>query len=151
MVRRSCSGGNKRVLFTMSCWNLVIPLRAIGIGYNWFVWAVHWREKRLEYEQRHDKVILLHDNAHIDKVVKKYLENAQMGCFTTPAIFSGYCSFWLLVWFRRMQQVIGSLLSEIENWLQNWMTSKDESFFRGWNSIIAWEMGKSSRQRWIIL
>jgi len=34
------------------------------------------REKRLEYEQRHDKIILLHDNAqsHVTKVVKKYLE-----------------------------------------------------------------------------
>ena len=43
MVRRSCfiSDGTKRILFTMSCWNLAIPLRAIGIGYNWFVWAVH--------------------------------------------------------------------------------------------------------------
>ena len=43
MIRRSCSvsGGTKRVLFTMSCWNLAIPLWAIGIGYNWFVWAVH--------------------------------------------------------------------------------------------------------------
>jgi len=29
-----------------------------------------------------------------------------------------------------MQQVTGSLLSEIENWLQNWIASKDESFFR---------------------
>ena len=42
MVRR-CSGRTKKVLFTMSCWNMAIPLRAIGtgIGYNWFVWAVH--------------------------------------------------------------------------------------------------------------
>jgi len=31
----------KRVLFTMSCWNLMIPLREIDIGYNWFVWVVH--------------------------------------------------------------------------------------------------------------
>ena len=32
------------------------------------------REKRSEYEQRHDKVILLHDNArpHVAKIVKKY-------------------------------------------------------------------------------
>jgi len=22
-------------------WNLAIPLRAIGISYNWFIWAVH--------------------------------------------------------------------------------------------------------------
>ena len=33
--------GTKRILFTMSCWNLTILLWAIGIGYNWFVWAVH--------------------------------------------------------------------------------------------------------------
>jgi len=41
VVRRSCSvsGETKRILFTMSCWNLAIPLRAIS--YNWFVWVVH--------------------------------------------------------------------------------------------------------------
>jgi len=34
------------------------------------------QEKQPEYEQKHDKVILLHDNArsHVAKVVKKYLE-----------------------------------------------------------------------------
>jgi len=42
MIRRcSVSGGIKRILFTISCWNLAIPLRAIGIDYNWFVWAVY--------------------------------------------------------------------------------------------------------------
>ena len=54
VVHRSCSvsGWTKRI-FTISCWNLAIPLRVIGIGYNWFVWVVHW-EKRPEYEQRHN-------------------------------------------------------------------------------------------------
>jgi len=52
------------------------------------------REKWLEYEQRHDKVILLYDNArpHVAKVVKKYLKTL-IGCFTAPAVFSGHCSF----------------------------------------------------------
>ncbi|KAG5324764.1 MOS1T transposase, partial [Pseudoatta argentina] len=55
------------------------------------------REERPEYEQRHDEVIFLHDNArpHVVKVVKKYLE--------------------MLKW---------------DVLLQNWIASKDESFFR---------------------
>jgi len=66
------------------------------------------REKRPEYEQKHDKVILLHNNArpHVAKVVKKYSETLKWD-FTAPAVFSGHCFFWL---FRRMQQVTGSLL-----------------------------------------
>jgi len=38
------------------------------------------REKRPEYEQKHDKVILLQDNArsHVAKVVKKYLEKCDV-------------------------------------------------------------------------
>jgi len=62
------------------------------------------REKRPEYEQRHDKVIILHDNAqpHVAKV-KKIFGNAQMGCFTAPASPDiAPSDYWL---FRRMQQV----------------------------------------------
>jgi len=53
------------------------------------------REKRPEYEQRHDKVILFYDNArpHVAKVVKKIFGNAQMECFIAPAVFSGHYSF----------------------------------------------------------
>jgi len=52
------------------------------------------REKRPEYEQRHDKVILLHDNAHpyIAQSHKNIFGNAQIGCFTA-SVFSGHCSF----------------------------------------------------------
>jgi len=51
------------------------------------------REKRPEYEQRHDKVILFHDNAwpHVAKVLKKYLETLEWDVL--PTIFSGRCSF----------------------------------------------------------
>ena len=69
------------------------------------------REKRPKYEQRHDKVILLHDNArpHVTKVVKKYLETLKWDVLSHPyspdIILSDY---WL---FRKMQQVTGSLLS----------------------------------------
>ena len=109
------------------------------------------REKWPEYEQRHDKVILLHDNArsHVAKVVKKF-GNAQMECFIAPAVFSRHCSFWLLIipkdatrfgkspvhFFRRNRKLAPKLDS-----LQR------RIIFSRWNSKIAWKMGKSSRQR----
>jgi len=51
-----------------------------------------------------------------------------MGCFTALAIFSDIApsDYWL---FRRMQHRFASF-AEIENWLQNWIASKDKSFFR---------------------
>ena len=71
------------------------------------------REKRPEYEQRHDKVILLYDNArpHVDKVAKKYLETLKWNVLPhssySPDIAPS--DYWL---FRRMQQVTNSLLSQ---------------------------------------
>jgi len=56
------------------------------------------REKRPEYEQRHDKVILLHDNVrpHVAKVVKKYLETLKWDVLShslySPDIASSGCS-----------------------------------------------------------
>ena len=118
----------KRVLFTMNCWNLAIPLRAIG--YNWFVWVVRaLREKRPKYE--HNKVILLHENSrpHVAKVIKKYLETLKWDVLLHLPYSPDIAPF--DYWFRRMQQVTS--FAEIENWLQNWIASKDESFF--WDGI----------------
>jgi len=93
------------------------------------------REKRPEYEQRHDKVILLHDNArpHVAKVVKKYLETLKWDVLPYPpySLNIAPSDYWL---FRRMQHDLAShrftSFAEIENWLQNWIASKNESFFR---------------------
>ena len=41
MVQRSCSVGPKESCLLWAAESLAIPLRAIGIGYNWFVWAMH--------------------------------------------------------------------------------------------------------------
>ncbi|KYM85820.1 Thyrotropin-releasing hormone-degrading ectoenzyme [Atta colombica] len=84
-----------------------------------------FHEKRLEYEQRYDKVILLYDNAHVAKVVKKYLETLKWDVLPHPPYFPDIVlsDCWL---FRRMF----TSFAEIENWLQNWIASKDESFFR---------------------
>jgi len=72
------------------------------------------RKKRPEYEQRHDKVILFHDNArpHVAKVVKKYLEMLKWNVLPhppySPDIYT-LSDYWL---FRRIHQVTGSFLSQ---------------------------------------
>jgi len=93
------------------------------------------REERPEYKQRHDKVILLHDNArpHVAKVVKKYLETLKWDILPHPPYSPDIApsDLWL---FRRMQHDLAghrfTYFAEIENWLQTWITSKDETFFR---------------------
>jgi len=152
MIRRWCSvSGGKRVLFTMSCWNwrfhygdryrlqLICLSRAL-------------RGKRPEYEQRHDKVILFHDNArpHVAKVVKKYLETLKWDVLPHPPYSpniapsdsgcSEGCSKSPVHFFRRNRKLTPKL-DRLER----------RVIFSRWNSKIAWEMRKSSRQRWTIL
>ncbi|EGI58758.1 Mariner Mos1 transposase, partial [Acromyrmex echinatior] len=79
-------------------------------------------------------VIFLHDNArpYVAKVVKKYLETLKWDVLPhspySPDIAPS--DYWF---FRRMQHDLAShgftSCAEIENWLQNWIASKDESFF----------------------
>jgi len=60
------------------------------------------RGKRPEYEQRHDKVILLHDNArpHVAEVVKKYLETLKWDVLSPYSPDIAPSDYWL---FQRMQ------------------------------------------------
>ena len=88
MIRKSCSvsGGTKRVLFD---YELLKPGDSItGDRYRLQLIRLSHalREKRPEYEQRHDKVIFLHDNArpHVAKVVKKYLETLKWDVLLHP-------------------------------------------------------------------
>ena len=54
------------------------------------------KEKRAHYYSRHDKIILLHDNASSITCCgasQNLLRNIQMGSSTPPAVFSRHCSF----------------------------------------------------------
>ena len=56
------------------------------------------KEKRPQYQERHAKVIIQHDNArsHVARLVKTYvLRNAEMGAHTPAAVLSRHCFFWL--------------------------------------------------------
>ena len=93
------------------------------------------REKRPEYEQRHEKVILQDDNArpHVAKPVKIYLETLKWEVLphpmyspdTTP---SDYYLFWSMAHGLADQQFRS--YENIEKWLDSWIASKDEHFHR---------------------
>ena len=128
MVRRSCSvsGGTKRVLF-MSYELLKSGDSITGDRYRLQLIRLSraLREKRLEYEQRHNKVILLHDNArlHVAKVVNKYLKRSNGMFYRTR-----YVLWTLLLLISGCSEGCSKFTSFAE--IENWIASKDESFFR---------------------
>jgi len=104
------------------------------------------REKRPEYEQRQDKVILLHNNArpHVAKIVKKYLEtqlkwNSNGMFYRTRRILrilllliTGCSEGCSTIW-----QVTGSLLSQKSKIGSKIGSPSKMSLFSRWNSKIA--------------
>jgi len=129
MLRRSCSvSGLKRscLLWAAETWQF-----HYGRSVSTIIDSFALREKRLEYEQRHAKVILLHDNArpHVAKVVKKYLETLKWDILSHPPYFSGHCSFWLLVIPKAAASHRFISFAEIENWLQNFGSPPKTSHF----------------------
>ena len=75
------------------------------------------RKKRPEYKQRHDKVIILHDNdrPHVvksAKVVKKYLEMLKEIFYRTRRILRTLLLTGCSEGCSTISQVIGSLLSQ---------------------------------------
>jgi len=107
------------------------------------------KEKRPEWDGRHDKVILLHDNArpHVAKPVQKYLEGLNWEILHPPYSPDIAPSDYHL--FRSMQSaLIGERFTSYEsiaNWLNEWIKSKELEFFvRGirmlperWSKVVA--------------
>ncbi|KAG5325288.1 MOS1T transposase, partial [Pseudoatta argentina] len=116
----------------------------------------HWvpralKEKRPLYAQRHDKVILLHDNArpHVAKPVKTYLETLKWEVLPHPPYSPDIApsDFHL---FRSMAHGLADRrfhsYEEAQKWIDSWIASKDMSFFRRGVHVLPerWEKVVSS-------
>ncbi|KAG5325287.1 MOS1T transposase, partial [Pseudoatta argentina] len=109
------------------------------------------KEKRPLYAQRHDKVILLHDNArpHVAKPVKTYLETLKWEVLPHPPYSPDIApsDFHL---FRSMAHGLADRrfhsYEEAQKWIDSWIASKDMAFFRRGIHVLPerWEKVVSS-------
>ncbi|EGI70754.1 Mariner Mos1 transposase, partial [Acromyrmex echinatior] len=95
-------------------------------------------------------VILQHDNArpHVVKVIKTYLETLKWEVLPHPPYFpdvapSDYHLFRSMAHDLLADQHFQSY-EEVKNWIDSWIASKDDQFFRGirmllerWEKVVA--------------
>ncbi|KAG5320265.1 MOS1T transposase, partial [Pseudoatta argentina] len=112
----------------------------------------HWvlralKEKRPLYAQRHDKVILLHDNArpHVAKPVKTYLETLKWEVLPHPP-YSLPIFTYSVRWPHGLADRRFHSYEEAQKWIDSWIASKDMSFFRRGIHVLPerWEKVVSS-------
>ena len=96
------------------------------------------REKRPDYEERHEKLIFLHDNApsHTSKMVQNYLKTLNWEVLPHPAYSpdlapSDYHLF-SSMGHALAEQHFDSY-EDVGKWLDEWFASKDKDFF--WRGI----------------
>ncbi|EFN78930.1 Histone-lysine N-methyltransferase SETMAR, partial [Harpegnathos saltator] len=93
------------------------------------------KEDRPQYEERHDKVILQHDNArpHIAKPVKIYLETLIWEILShlpySPDVAPSDYHLFRSMTHGLVEQHFHSY-EDAKKWVDSWIISKDESFFR---------------------
>ena len=108
------------------------------------------KDKRPQYSERHDKVILLHDNArpHVARVVKTYLETLKWEVLPHPPYSPDVApSDYHL--FRSMAHDLAEQhfrsYKDVKKWIVSWIAYKDEQFFRRgirtlperWEKVVA--------------
>ncbi|CAH2108047.1 unnamed protein product [Euphydryas editha] len=93
------------------------------------------KEKRPQYYSRHDKIILLHDNArpHVAVPVKNYLKTLDWEVLPHPPYSPDIApSDYHL--FRSMAHALSeqrfTSYEDTKNWVDSWIASKDKEFFR---------------------
>lgn len=108
------------------------------------------REKRQQFAERHDKIILQHDNArpHVAQVVKTYLETTKWEVLPHPPYSPDIApsDYYL---FASMTHALAdqhfTSYEDTKNWLDSWIASKPQDFFRDgirrlperWEKVIA--------------
>jgi len=108
------------------------------------------KEKRPQYEQRHDKVILQHYNArpHVAQAIKTYLETLKWEVLPHPPYSpdiapSDYHLFRSMIHDLSEQKF--SSYEDTKKWVDSWLASKDADFFRRgihmlperWKKVVA--------------
>lgn len=108
------------------------------------------KEKRPQYYSRHEKIILLHDNArpHVAAPVKKYLETLDWEVLPHPPYSpdiapSDYHLFRSMAHALTAQRFTS--YKDTKNWVDSWIASKDKEFFRRgirmlperWEKVVA--------------
>ncbi|GBP29955.1 Mariner Mos1 transposase [Eumeta japonica] len=108
------------------------------------------KEKRAQYYSRHDKILLLHDNArpHVAIPVKNYLKTLDWEVLTHPPYSSNtapsdYHLFWSMAHALSEQRFTS--YEDTKNWVDTWIASKDKEFFRlgirtlpeRWQKVVA--------------
>jgi len=108
------------------------------------------KDKRPQYNERHDKVILQHGNARprVAKSVKTYLETLKWEVLP-HSLYPPDIALFDYHLFRSMAHGLADQhlcsYEEIKNWIHTWIASKDEQFFRHgirmlpdrWEKVIA--------------
>ena len=92
------------------------------------------KDKRPQYNERHDKVILQHNNArpHVAKVIKTYLETLKWEVLPHPPYSWDVASSDYHL-FRSMAHGLANQVFrsyEEVKWIDSWIASKDDQFFR---------------------
>ncbi|GBP33442.1 Mariner Mos1 transposase [Eumeta japonica] len=124
-------------------YELLKPNKTVGDRYGLQLMRLSrsLKGKRSLYTQRHDKMILLHDNArpHVAKSVKIYLETFQWKVIPHPPYSPDIAPFD----FHLFGSIAHGLADqrfhsykEAKKWIDSWIASKQMSFFRRGNHIL---------------